>query len=285
MRKTIKHSNYTFTKRGIYYFSKRIPQDIQSNYQQSRIVYSLRTKDKNQAHSAACHLSEKLEHFWFQLRLQNQAEQLSNLKFIKQAHLQLSIDDALEYYLKERGEGRSSLFHEHARRYVKYLKEAVKGKEKLDRFNNKDALQFRNSLKQKGLSNSSLIKAFSSIKAIFSFAIKEHGLAIENPFSNIYLPSPTEDAKKRIPISTMDLKLIQTECTKIDDDLRWLVALISDTGMRLAEATGLKINDLVLDDEIPHIIIEPHNHINKWLTIVVNTLIKLISKLIKWHNS
>ena len=53
MRKTIKHSNYTFTKRGIYYFSKRIPQDIQSHYQQSRIVHSLKKKDKNQAHSAA----------------------------------------------------------------------------------------------------------------------------------------------------------------------------------------------------------------------------------------
>lgn len=260
MRKTIKHSNYTFTKRGIYYFSKRIPQDIQSHYQQSRIVHSLKTKYKNQAHSAACHLSEKLEHFWFQLRLQNQAEQLSNLKFIKQAHLQLSIDDALEYYLKERGEGRSSLFYEHARRHVRYLKEAVKGKEKLDRFNNKDALQFRDSLRQKGLSNSSLIKAFSSIKAIFSFAIKEHGLAIENPFSNIYLPSAKEDAKKRIPISTMDLKLIQTECIKIDDDLRWLIALISDTGMRLAEAAGLMNNDLILDDEIPHVFIQPHSH-------------------------
>ena len=86
------------------------------------------------------------------------------------------------------------------------------------------------------------------------------GLAIENPFSNIHLPSPTEDAKKRIPISTMDLKLIQTECMKIDDDLRWLIAIISDTGMRLAEAAGLKIDDLVIDDEIPHVVIQPHNH-------------------------
>lgn len=94
MPKTTKHSNYTFTKRGIYYFSKRIPQDIQSHYQQSRIVHSLKTKDKNQAHSAACHLNEKLEHFWFQLRLQNQAEQLSNLKFIKQPDLRLSLDSA-----------------------------------------------------------------------------------------------------------------------------------------------------------------------------------------------
>ena len=91
-------------------------------------------------------------------------------------------------------------------------------------------------------------------------AIKEHGLAIENPFSNIHLPSPTEDAKKRILISTMDLKLIQTECMRIDDDLRWLIELISDTGMRLAEAAGLIIDDLVLDDEIPHVVIQPHKH-------------------------
>ena len=54
--------------------------------------------------------------------------------------------------------------------------------------------------------------------------------------------------------------MIQTACLKIDDDLRWLVALISDTGMKLSEAAGLKIDDLVLDDEIPHVVIQPHNH-------------------------
>jgi integrase len=33
-----------------------------------------------------------------------------------------------------------------------------------------------------------------------------------------------------------------------DDDLRWLVAMISDTGMRLAEAAGLHVDDIVLGD-------------------------------------
>ena len=32
----------------------------------------------------------------------------------------------------------------------------------------------------------------------------------------------------------------------MDDDIRWLVALISDTGMRLAEASGLLIEDINL---------------------------------------
>ena len=37
-----------------------------------------------------------------------------------------------------------------------------------------------------------------------------------------------------------------------------MVALISDTGMRLSEAAGLAREDIVLDADIPHVIIHPH---------------------------
>ena len=40
--------------------------------------------------------------------------------------------------------------------------------------------------------------------------------------------------------------------------MRWLVALVSDTGMRLAEAAGLLVDDLVLDKDIPFVIIQKH---------------------------
>jgi integrase len=36
------------------------------------------------------------------------------------------------------------------------------------------------------------------------------------------------------------------------------VALISDTGMRLSEAAGLHIDDIKLDEEVPHIDLKPH---------------------------
>ena len=44
----------------------------------------------------------------------------------------------------------------------------------------------------------------------------------------------------------------------MDDDMRWLVALISDTGMRLSEAAGLHMDDIRLDAEIPHVVVQPH---------------------------
>ena len=41
----------------------------------------------------------------------------------------------------------------------------------------------------------------------------------------------------------------------LDDDMRWLVALISDTGLRLAEATGLLKADLMIEGKTPFVLI------------------------------
>ena len=35
---------YTFQKRGIFYFSKRVPSDLREFYKVSRLTYSLKTK-------------------------------------------------------------------------------------------------------------------------------------------------------------------------------------------------------------------------------------------------
>ena len=43
-----------------------------------------------------------------------------------------------------------------------------------------------------------------------------------------------------------------------DDDMRWLIALISDTGMRLAEPAGLHVDDIKLDEDIPYVDIKAH---------------------------
>jgi integrase len=71
-----------------------------------------------------------------------------------------------------------------------------------------------------------------------------------------YLTSMT--AKKRKPIPIENIRQIQQDCKLEDDEARWLVALISDTGMRLSEAAGLHINDIILDEDIPYINLKPH---------------------------
>ena len=40
--------------------------------------------------------------------------------------------------------------------------------------------------------------------------------------------------------------------------MRWLIALLSDSGMRLSESAGLLKADVRLDAEVPHVVIQPH---------------------------
>jgi integrase len=54
------------------------------------------------------------------------------------------------------------------------------------------------------------------------------------------------------------LKIIQRTCQTSNDEPRWLVALISDTGMRLSEAAGLSKGDIYLDEEVPYVGIKGH---------------------------
>ena len=51
---------------------------------------------------------------------------------------------------------------------------------------------------------------------------------------------------------------IQRECMTSDDEIGWLLALISDAGMRQSEAAGLAKSDIVLDVDAPHITLVPH---------------------------
>ena len=59
--------------------------------------------------------------------------------------------------------------------------------------------------------------------------------------------------KERLPVPINFIGQIQEECRSLNDEPRWLIALISDTGMRLSEACGLLSSDIVLDTDIPHI--------------------------------
>ena len=252
---------YTYLKDGIYYFSRLVPHDLKDHYSKPRIVQSLRTSSSVYAKRAATVLSAKLDDYWLGLRLNRQDVPASHLlvkaKEAKSSDLP-NIEEALEIYFSVIGKGRQKLFFTTARRYVGYLIQCL-GIRPIDEYSSKDATILREWLVNKGLSKSSLRRAFSSIKAVINFVILEHGLTCQNPFTKVYLPN-NDDAKKRHAITEANRLKIQRHCLKTDDDIRWLVSLIMDSGMRLSEAAGLMNSDIYLDDEIPHITVKTHPH-------------------------
>ena len=149
------------------------------------------------------------------------------------------------------GVGRQKVFFTTAQRYIGYLIECL-GVRPIDQYTSKDATILREWLIKKGLSKSSLQRVFSGVKAVINFVVLEQGLDCQNAFAKVYLPS-AENLEKRHAITPAKMAKIKQECLTIDDDIRWLVAIIFDTGMRLSEAAGLMTQDLHLEAEVPYI--------------------------------
>ena len=90
-----------------------------------------------------------------------------------------------------------------------------------------------------------------------NLAIKEHGLAVTNVFNGTFIPEDNK-RKERLPVPSNSIKQIQKECISFNDEPRWLIAVISDTGMRLSEACGLQTSDINVNTNTPNINLIEH---------------------------
>ncbi|MDC1384031.1 tyrosine-type recombinase/integrase [Candidatus Puniceispirillum sp.] len=159
-------------------------------------------------------------------------------------------------YLWIKGVNKDKTFKRGAERNIQSVIDVL-GDRALDEYSSSDAAMYRDYLLKRGLNTASVKRNFSTTRSIINLTIKEHGLDCRNAFSKVYLPD-LDDVKQRKPIPIENIRQIQKDCVSYDDEARWLVSLISDTGMRLSEAAGLHVDDIKLDDEVPHIDLKPH---------------------------
>ena len=203
----------------------------------------------------------QLETYWCSIRVEHITQGLVSAPIAKVtpdlSGCGYDLLDARDNYVKLKGEGKDHVFERTVDRNVNYFIESV-GNRDLTEYTSTDGAKFRDFLLNKGLAVSSIKRIFSSLGPMIKLMIQEHGLNASSPLTGTYMPSGgKKDKRQPIPFST--IRKIQSICIDMDDDLRWIVALISDTGMRLAEACGLEVSDVVLDDPTPHITIQPNS--------------------------
>ena len=262
---------FTFTRYGYYYFSRRVPADLIQHYSYPRIVQGLKTKSAQTAKLRASVAAAKLDEYWSHLRMTNPdliGRNLVRSGFKSYSRYtqpdasaastaNITLSEALETYLAQKGSNKGKTFHAAAQRACAYLVEASGAKDLAD-YSRTDALKYRDYLIAKGMAGSSVSRVISSIRAVMNFAISEYALDLKNPFVGMY-HDRLAGVSKRLPIPIEDISKVQQQCTSLDDDLRWLVALVSDTGMRLAEVSGLLKTDIILDEGMPFIRVQPHS--------------------------
>ena len=162
----------------------------------------------------------------------------------------------MDLYLRLKSARKDKTFVRGAHRNVGYVIKVL-GDHPLSSYSTVDAAKFRDWLIDQGMARDTIKRVFGSIRSIINLAIKEQGLGCSNAFSGIFMPEGLP-VNQRQPIPLSDIYKIQEKCRNQDDELRWIIALLSDTGMRLGEAIGLLKSDIVLDARTPFIDLKPH---------------------------
>lgn len=168
------------------------------------------------------------------------------------------LTDALEVYLRNHDNGGQEKFASDTRRAIHHVAAAV-GDLPLDLYRREQANAVREYLLTKGSKTATVRREINRIKAVFNVGLIEFDLAaVKNPFEKLWIPNEDQDADQRSPFTTEELRAVNAACREKDDDIRHIVALQADTGARLGEVVGLRVEDVVLDHATPHIYIRPN---------------------------
>jgi len=162
--------------------------------------------------------------------------------------------DSVANYLRVKG-NYDRIFIRTTQRNGSYVTKLL-GNRPITSYATSEAAKFRDWYLEKGMSIKSVKRVFASVRSIINLNIREYGFDGANAVSGTYMPDDF-DTPKREPIPNDILKVIQRACQTSNDEPRWLVALISNTGMRLSEAAGLSKDNVYLDEGVPYVDIKP----------------------------
>lgn len=108
-----------------------------------------------------------------------------------------------------------------------------------------------------GVRRSTVQKEVNILKAVLAKGIRELELTSKNPFEQIQVPlMPGSESEKRVGFTLEEHRLLIRRAIQSGDDIRMIALTCAFTGCRIGEAVGLRLEDLRLDAETPHLRIE-----------------------------
>ena len=218
MNRSTNSITHTICRDGVYYYHRRVPNDLSSYYSGPKLCFSLRTSSRKAAERAAASVTSRLDDYWMGIRLQKlDIPVLAVVNEAAKPTCEMMLSDALGLYLRLKGERKTKVFKQTTERAYRYAVECL-GDKPLDAYSSSEAASFRDWLLGKGLTVVSVKRTFSVIRSMVNLAIREQGLGCQNAFVSTYMPQ--EKVEKRKPIPIEYIRRVQKECMRIDDDMR-----------------------------------------------------------------
>ena len=190
-------SQYVSNRDGVFYYVRRVPYDVRQHYASSRISFSLRTKSLRYAIRSANSVTQRLEDYWLDLRLQQMDIPAIHLVKADDANDNYPLLlDAVEMYLNTKGKT-DKTFIRTARRNASYVAKVLENRP-INSYATSEAANFRDWCFEQGMSLNTVKRVFTAVRSIINLTIREHGIKGTNAFSGTFMPDKP-DASQRQP--------------------------------------------------------------------------------------
>lgn len=114
-----------------------------------------------------------------------------------------------------------------------------------------------------GMSTGTVRRELNQLRAIVQMCITETEANRSNPFSSVSIQNEGKDAKdKKVP-TELELQEIANSFLGDPSSTALIILMQLETGTRVGEISGLKLEDVVLEHETPHIDLKD----NEWRTL------------------
>jgi integrase len=121
----------------------------------------------------------------------------------------------------------------------------------------KHAITFRSwwiaRIENEGLKPYTANREINSLRRMINVNRDIDGSALPNPFTGVRLKEEFEVS--RIPLDESQIRqlIVPGSLDPLHEDFQRLLRLLVNTGMRPVEAIGLELDDIILDDDVPHV--------------------------------
>lgn len=237
------HIPYTIMRSGTIYYNRRVPKHAVGIY--GSFIRQALSKDAGEAEAYAERLSNVLEASWSRKACVSPVDIASVVESFKPRSYLLS--EIAQEYLSLRK------IDETPPRTALDTFISLAGDREVSEYSREDAKLFVRRLIKKGNKTAAIRRRINSLSAIINYAYSELDLDKRNPFTRLMIQGEGEDKHKRGTFTNDQLKQGYDKALASGSTIKLLMPLLGETGCRLAEIVGLRLEDIDLEEDLIHI--------------------------------
>jgi integrase len=239
----VSHIPYTIYRSGTYYYNRRVPIHAVDSY--GRFIRQALSKDPLKAETLSKRLSDVLEGAWSASTDTPPVNVFTIIEGFQPRRVALS-EIAAEYLALKQ-------IDQAPPRVALSTFISLAGDRDVGEYTRQDAKLFVHHLQFKGNKTATIRRRINSLSAIMNYAYSELDLDKRNPFTRLFIQNEGADIFKRGTFTNEQLKWGYDKALVSGSTVKLLMPLLGETGCRLAEIVGLRLEDIDLENDLIHI--------------------------------